>query len=195
MVAGLAGLGVPFAASYSSAGAPLATSPQISKVTIVNGAGTMPSLVAFSPDIIKVIIGVNNTVEWTDQDDTMDVNGYLPDHVLAANDSSFTSPPLNPGDTFNFTFTTPGTYGYHCNVHPWMVGSVIVLGPGGTTASSSVTPTTSTTALTTSTTTTSPSPTPVSQFPVPFAVLGAALACCAVAYRLAKGGPPADLRP
>jgi len=189
MASVLAGLGVPFAASGSSGGSPLSTSPQIAQVTIVNGAGTTPSLVAFSPDVVKVVIGVNNTVEWTDQDNTMDVNGYLPNHVLQANDSSFTSPSLNPGDTFNFTFTTPGTYGYHCNVHPWMVGTVIVLGPGGATASSS-----SSGSSTTTTTTTSPAPIPSSQFPLPFAVLVVALLVCVGAYRLAKEGLPADLR-
>ena len=30
------------------------------------------------------------------------------------------------GNTYQFTFTTAGTYQYHCNFHPGMAGSVVV---------------------------------------------------------------------
>ena len=30
------------------------------------------------------------------------------------------------GATFSFTFDTPGTYAYHCGIHPSMTGEVIV---------------------------------------------------------------------
>ncbi|MGI0090172.1 MAG: cupredoxin domain-containing protein [Nitrososphaerales archaeon] len=33
---------------------------------------------------------------------------------------------MNPGSNFSVTFTVPGTYQYHCNIHPWMNGIIIV---------------------------------------------------------------------
>jgi FtsP/CotA-like multicopper oxidase with cupredoxin domain len=44
----------------------------------------------------------------------------------------FDSGPLNPGDTFSFTFAAEGTYEYHCNLHP-MSGRVRVTAAGPTT--------------------------------------------------------------
>ena len=34
--------------------------------------------------------------------------------------------PLNPTVTYIRTFITPGTFTYHCNIHPAMTGTVIV---------------------------------------------------------------------
>jgi plastocyanin len=37
------------------------------------------------------------------------------------------APPGGPAITeFTIAFKKPGTYGYICNVHPWMAGKVIV---------------------------------------------------------------------
>lgn len=172
VLAVLVGLGFPAAATAFSGSSVLATtSPQITQISIVNGAGTTQSSLGFSPDTVTVVIGVNNTVTWTNNDNTMDANGYLPTHVLATNDSSFTSPGLNPGDTFTYTFTTPGTFPYHCNVHPWMRGTVIVKGTG-----------TTGTTTTTSTTTTNPAP----EFPLAYVVMLFALGACAIAFRLTR---------
>jgi plastocyanin len=33
---------------------------------------------------------------------------------------------LAPGATFSFTFTKPGTYTYHCAIHAFMTGTIIV---------------------------------------------------------------------
>jgi len=30
------------------------------------------------------------------------------------------------GETYRHTFTTTGTFRYHCSIHPYMVGEVIV---------------------------------------------------------------------
>src|SRR5438445_8902397 len=66
-------------------------SPQITKISIPNGAGITQSSQGFSPSSVAVVIGVNNTVTWTDNDGQMDANGYEPNHVVAANDKSFVS--------------------------------------------------------------------------------------------------------
>src|SRR5215212_8146649 len=33
---------------------------------------------------------------------------------------------MKPGTNFSQTFTTPGTYTYHCEIHPQMTGTVVV---------------------------------------------------------------------
>ena len=68
-----------------------------------------------------MVIGVNNTVQWTNND--------IAPHTVTAVDKSFDSGELNTGDTFTYTFTTPGTYQYGCSYHPWMKGTVIVKAP------------------------------------------------------------------
>lgn len=88
-------------------------------VNIEAGAGSNPNSFGFNPSAITVTIGINNTVLWTN-DDTVP-------HTVTSDNGTFSSGNLNPGDTFLFTFTEPGTYTYHCSYHSWMRASVIVL--------------------------------------------------------------------
>ena len=37
---------------------------------------------------------------------------------------------LSPGDDFSFTFDTPGTYNYYCEIHPFQLGIIRVLVAG-----------------------------------------------------------------
>ena len=90
-------------------------------VTIPSGAATNTALPGFSPATITVVIGVNNTVVWTNKDSTP--------HTVTSTTKLFDSGNMNAGDTFTFTFTTAGTYSYACSYHPWMKGTVIVKGP------------------------------------------------------------------
>ncbi len=87
---------------------------------------------AFSPSSITVVIGVNNTVTWTNNDPVT--------HTVTADDNSFNKTLLS-GNTFTQTFTTAGTFTYHCAIHTYMKGTVKVLNPsssgGSTTGSSS----------------------------------------------------------
>ncbi len=90
-------------------------------VTIPAGAGTDTTSPGYSPATVTVVIGVNNTVVWTNKDGVP--------HTVTLVDKLFDSGNMNSGDTFAFTFTTPGTYHYSCSYHPWMKGTVIVKGP------------------------------------------------------------------
>jgi plastocyanin len=104
---------------------------------------------AFNPGTITVVIGVNNTVTWTNQQSGIPyhtVTPYAGDPVV-----SWGSGELTTGESYTFTFTVPGTYNYHCSLHTYMMGTVIVIGSGSTTTSS----TTSTSASSSSTTSTS----------------------------------------
>lgn len=74
---------------------------------------------AFSPDTLTVRTGT--TVTWVNQDEAVhqiDTDGGVP--------VTFTSPSLDKGASYEFTFTQPGTYAYHCTIHPAMKGTVIV---------------------------------------------------------------------
>jgi plastocyanin len=59
-----------------------------------------------------------DTIVWTN-------NGAHP-HTVTADDGSFDSGTLQPGQSFSWTFTNPGTVTYHCTIHPFMTGSVSV---------------------------------------------------------------------
>jgi plastocyanin len=63
------------------------------------------------------------TITWTN-------NGALP-HTVTADDGSFDSGVLNPGDSFTVAFDGQGTVTYFCAIHPEMRGSVTVSGGGG----------------------------------------------------------------
>src|SRR5215203_3944251 len=83
-----------------------------------------------SQDVVSVSIGDNyfdpayiaiesgTTVTWTN-------DGQMP-HTVTADDGSFDSEELNPGDSYTLTFSGSGTVPYYCEIHPNMVGSVTV---------------------------------------------------------------------
>lgn len=65
-----------------------------------------------------VTVGVGGTITWLNADD-------IP-HTVVAEDKSFRSRPLDSQESFSFTFSKPGQYGYFCSLHPHMTGKVIV---------------------------------------------------------------------
>ncbi len=73
----------------------------------------------YYPGNVTVVIGVNNTVTW--------VSHSLAYDTVTGVNGTFDSGSIAPGQTFSYTFTTPGTYPYRCVYHPWMVGTVTVL--------------------------------------------------------------------
>jgi hypothetical protein len=73
----------------------------------------------FMPMTLTVAVGT--TVTWKFDDST--------DHTVAADDKSFTSPPLGKGKTYTHTFNSAGTVKYHCSIHPFMTGTITVQKP------------------------------------------------------------------
>jgi len=65
---------------------------------------------AFFPNVLTVKPGT--TVKW--------INSLVDqiDHTVNANDNSFSSQAMKPGDSFSHTFSTPGSYMYFCALHP-----------------------------------------------------------------------------
>ena len=114
-VAGLlvvSGLGACSGAATSSPRTPPAPAAVVS---VLPNAATIG---AFSP--VTVTVAVGNQVEWSFQDANP--------HTATADNSTFTSPAtgLVKGQTYSFRFTKPGTYAYHCAIHPQMHGTVVV---------------------------------------------------------------------
>jgi plastocyanin len=50
----------------------------------------------------------------------------VPHTVVSADKQTMVSPALDADEKFSYTFTTAGTNGYFCSVHPHMKGRVIV---------------------------------------------------------------------
>jgi plastocyanin len=98
------------------------TAPQSVSVSIVEGAGGSPSIRGYAPDNITIVLGVNSTVIWTNND--------VSSHTVTANDGSFDSGIISQGSSYSYTFTKPGVYEYHCRIHPWMIGTVVVKAQG-----------------------------------------------------------------
>ena len=62
---------------------------------------------AFDPSIVRIEPG--QSVEW-------EMDGRSP-HTVTADDGSFDSDKLEPGETYVRTFDEPGVYSYHCKFH------------------------------------------------------------------------------
>jgi len=75
---------------------------------------------AFDAQTITIVPG--ETVTWINDDDA-------PHTVVADDGKSFRSKVLDTGEKFSFTFTSAGTWGYFCSVHPHMTGKVVVKAP------------------------------------------------------------------
>jgi plastocyanin len=75
---------------------------------------------AYVPPTLTVASGA--TVTWT--------NGDNAQHTVTADDgNSFDSNILGQGQRFQLTAPAPGTYTYHCAVHPFMKATLTVTAP------------------------------------------------------------------
>ncbi len=94
-----------YRARYGAAGN---TSPKEVNVSIVN--------FKFDPGTITVDVGTR--VTWTQLDETI--------HDSTSKTKVWSSPILNKGEKYSYTFTKTGTYEYWCSIHPEMLGKVVV---------------------------------------------------------------------
>jgi plastocyanin len=90
----------------------------------------------YQPSEIRVVIGLNNTVRWINEDITtysvVAANFDDPNFFNATTDSDGNPTDqawLVPSESFEYTFTKAGIFDYHSVPHPWMRGTVIVLPP------------------------------------------------------------------
>ena len=110
---------------------PIADAQSTVLVTIPSGAASPSGAPGYSPDTVTVVIGVNNTVTWMNNDTAGGGTAHTVTPVTepTAGNWSNGSGNLPAGMSYTFTFTVPGTYFYDCIYHTWMTGSVIVKAP------------------------------------------------------------------
>jgi plastocyanin len=78
---------------------------------------------AFQPADITVDVG--DTVTWTNNSDAP--------HTVTADDDSFDLDGIDAAETASQTFDTAGEFAYHCEIHPYMTGTVTVNAGASTT--------------------------------------------------------------
>jgi plastocyanin len=107
--------------SSSGGGGATASTPATASTSSGSGTATAASTVEinnfmFTPKTLTVPVGA--TVTWKFDDSTQ--------HTVTADDNSFTSQVLGSGQTYTHTFTSAGTVNYHCSIHTFMTGSIVV---------------------------------------------------------------------
>lgn len=80
---------------------------------------------AFNPSSITVTAGT--TITWVNKDPIT--------HTVTSDNGIFDSGNVSSGSSWPYTFPAAGTYTYHCKIHTYMTGSVVVnasaMGGGG----------------------------------------------------------------
>jgi len=73
----------------------------------------------FAYQMANMQVRAGTTVTWTNQDNVP--------HSITFKNGMKDSGLLYQGQSFSYTFNTPGTYQYYCSVHPYMVATVTVI--------------------------------------------------------------------
>jgi plastocyanin len=84
-------------------------------VSIVSGSRTLTTT-AYAPNPVNIAVG--GSLTWTNNDTIA--------HTATDNNGGWDSGSIAPGGQFTRTFSTAGTFAYHCTIHPNMVGTVNV---------------------------------------------------------------------
>ncbi len=92
------------------------------QVSIYTGSGNSANPPGYKPDTLTLVIGVNNTVTWTNNDSVH----HTVTSTSAPAGGSFNSGNMNAGATCTHTFSVAGTYQYDCVYHSWMTGTITV---------------------------------------------------------------------
>lgn len=105
--------------------------PEVTNIQIAEGASLSTNGRFFVPKEARGTIEISNKVVWTNTDVTSHTvttdDGYV-DAINGEFDSTKQLRDLiNPGETFEFTFTKVGEYSYHCEPHPHMQGVVEII--------------------------------------------------------------------
>jgi plastocyanin len=84
-----------------------------------NAGSTVQSSIdnfAFVPAELSIKPGT--TVVWVNRDDAA--------HTVTSDNGVFSSPIMDSGQKFQYTFEKPGKFPFHCKLHPMMTGAVLV---------------------------------------------------------------------
>lgn len=102
---------------------------------VPTSAGAATHAVAMSDHIFWSTTAMSSTITIAPGDTVTWENRGNVTHNAHADDGTWASPDLRPGQSYSRTFRQPGVYGYICTLHvvEQMFGTVIVAGaPAGT---------------------------------------------------------------
>ncbi len=105
----------PTATATASSPVPTPVQGSLQTVKITDGSN---GSFGFGPTTLTVRVGT--TIIWKNV-------SSVPHTVTSDDGTTFDSGNVAVGGTFRFTFTTAGTYSYHCNIHPYMRATIIVV--------------------------------------------------------------------
>lgn len=118
-------LGNPYASSAGSTSGPVSAKDARDIPFALQAAHAISiKNLQFDPGTMDMATG--DTVTWTNNEE----DGTS--HNITSDDgSSFVTPEdIQPGETFSYTPSSPGTYSYHCRIHPQTTGTLNVSGEG-----------------------------------------------------------------
>ena len=97
------------------------SSPSLSPVTSTATSTASQNSVAiqnyaFNPSTLTIQKGA--TVTWKNYDSVQ--------HTVTSDSGAFSSPRLSTGDTYTYQFNNTGSFSYHCSIHTYMTGTIVV---------------------------------------------------------------------
>jgi plastocyanin len=104
----------------AGAGVGLLTTAMLLAAPRVDAAETVTvdiSDFAFQPATVTIQAG--DTVTWTNNDSVAHT-------ATSTHDPASFDGEMEPGESFSFTFSEPGTFDYICEIHPAMEGTIVV---------------------------------------------------------------------
>jgi plastocyanin len=113
LVGGAASCGRYGSSPAGPSGQPIAAGPHV--VLVPSGTAASGQGPGYSPTPLTVPAGT--TVTWGNND------GFQ--HTTVADGGAW-NVTLDPGKTGSVTLSTPGTYAYHCSIHAFMKGTIVV---------------------------------------------------------------------
>ena len=95
-------------------------------IEIIPGASNSNQQDNFVPKLVNAQLSFDNKVIWKNTDNV--AHTVTPDTpIVDSYSGKFGSPGvIKPGTTYEFLFTEDVKFGYHCEPHPWMKGSIEV---------------------------------------------------------------------
>ena len=81
-------------------------------------SATTVDIKSFKYKPVTVAVRKGGSVRWTNSDDAA--------HTATADDRSFDTQTIDKGSARMVTFTSAGTFAYHCDFHPFMKATVVV---------------------------------------------------------------------
>lgn len=100
--------------------------PETMHVDVVRGASDESNEVGYKPKTIRMTLEIDNKIVWKNND--VVAHTVVSDIIYSNKQTAkFESGLIEPNGTYEFVFPDVGTYQYHCDIHPWMTGTVEVI--------------------------------------------------------------------